>query len=235
VTIGQEARHLLRRHNLAVLSTHSLEIEGYPFGSVAPYAVDRTGSPILLLSTLAQHTRNIARDPRVALTALDPNAAEPQAASRITLVGDAAPIDKGDAATRRVYLEHFPAATTYFDFHDFSVYRIALRRVRFIGGFGKIHWVARDEFLLENPLAEAEPAILEHMNADHAEALAAYCRAFLHLDPETVQMSGIDSEGFDMLVDGVHARLAFDVPVTTPDDARKALVDLVRRARTAHE
>jgi putative heme iron utilization protein len=234
-TTGQEARDLLRRHNFGVLSTISVEMPGYPFGSVTPYAIDRRGEPVILISAIAQHTRNITRDRRVSLTALDANAREQQAASRLTLVADAVPVDEPDELTRGVYLSHFPDAAGYFDFHDFSLYRLEVRRARFIGGFGKIHWVERADLIAENPLAAAEPGVLAHMNEDHAESLAAYCRAFLGVAPRSVVMSGIDAEGFDMLADGAHARVAFERPVATPEDARAALVALVRRARQETE
>jgi putative heme iron utilization protein len=223
-----DARRLLRRHNFGVLSTHSLDMPGYPFGSVAPYAVDRTGEPVILISDLAQHTRNIGADPRVSLTVLDANAREQQAASRLTVLADARKVDAPDEATRHCYAAHFPESASYFDFHDFALYRLEVRRARYIGGFGKIHWVRPEDLLLENPLADVEAGILEHMNADHRRALALYCRALLGIEPETVVMSGIDAEGFDLLVDGVHRRVELERPIATPEDARAALVALVR-------
>jgi putative heme iron utilization protein len=231
MTIAKEARNLMRARNVGVLSTISVEVEGYPFGSVTPYAVDRGGEPILLISAIAQHTRNVARDPRVSLTILEGGARDPLASSRLTVLADAHAIGGPDEQTRGLYLSHFPQSASYFDFHDFSLYRLEVRRARFIGGFGSIHWVGAEALRLANPLWDAEAAILEHMNADHAPALADYCRAFLGGEPGRVTMSGIDAEGFDMLVDGLHERIAFDEPIATPEDARAALVALVRRAR----
>lgn len=233
MTIAREARDLLRRRNLGVLSTISVAVEGYPFGSVTPYAVDATGAPVLLISSIAEHTRNILRDPRVSLTVLDASERDPQAASRLTLLADARAVDEPDEHTRAVYLNHFPSAASYFDFHDFSLYRLDVRRARFIGGFGRIHWIEADALRLANPLADVEAGVLEHMNEDHAGALADFCRAFLGVAPAHMVMSGIDAEGFDLLVDGLHARLAFDEPVATPGEARAALVALAARARSA--
>ena len=231
MAIGHEARALLRRHNFGVLSTHSIDMPGYPFGSVTPYAVDHAGQPVILISSIAQHTKNIDGDARVSLTVLDANAREQQAASRLTVLADATRVEGPSAAARALYLSHFPDAAGYFDFHDFSLFTLEVRRARFIGGFGKIHWVEAADLKLANPLAASEVEILEHMNADHRPALEAYCRAFLGLEPEAVTMSGIDAEGFDLLVDGVHARVTLDAPIATPEEARMALVALVRRAR----
>jgi len=231
--VGDEARALLRSHNFGVLSTHSVDMPGYPFGSVTPYALDRAGEPLVLLSAIAQHTKNIAADARVSLTVLDANAREPQAASRLTVLADVRPVPDSEPAARAVYVSHLPDSAGYVDFHDFALYRLDVRRARFIGGFGKIHWVAADDLRRANPLADSEAGIVEHMNADHGDALTLVLRAIGGIDAETVVMSGIDGEGFDVLADGVHRRLAFDTPIATPEEARAALVALVRRARAA--
>jgi putative heme iron utilization protein len=172
------ARRLLHHQGVGVLSTHSVDVEGYPFGSIAPFALGYDGEPVILISDIAQHTRNIERDKRVSLTVFDRLADDPQAGGRLTWIGDAEPLEPSDTGASRRYLRFFPSAESYFETHGFSFYRVRLRRARFIGGFGQIYWIERDAMLVENPFRETEEGILEHMNRDHQKALFHYCKAF---------------------------------------------------------
>jgi putative heme iron utilization protein len=222
------ARRLLNNRSVGVLSTHSLDVEGYPFGSIAPYTINYDGEPIILISDIAQHTRNIKQDKRVSLTVFDPRVDDPQATSRLTWIGDAEPVDPSDGESRGRYLRYFPAAESYFETHDFSFYRIALRRARFIGGFGQIFWIEPDAMLIKNPFRETEKGIIEHMNLDHQPALFHYCKIFGRTGTEAATMTGIDSEGFDLLADNRKLRIDFNAPVRTSEEARASLVKLAR-------
>ena len=223
------ARRLLNHQSVGVMSTHSIDVEGYPFGSIAPYTLNYDGEPIILISDIAQHTRNIKQNNRVSLTVFDPQADDPQSGSRLTWIGDSQPIDASDAETRDRYLRYFPSAESYFDTHDFSFYRIGLRRARFIGGFGQIFWIEPDAMLIKNPFRETERGIVEHMNRDHQQALFHYCKLFGRAEVEAVTMTGIDSEGFDLLADKRKLRIDFDSPIHTSEEARARLVQLARR------
>jgi putative heme iron utilization protein len=225
---AREARRLLNNESVGVLSTHSVDLPGYPFGSIVPYVVGHDGALVILISDIAQHTKNIAADPRVSLTVFERRADDVQAAGRVTWVGEAAPLDRGDTASRRRYARGFPASDGFFETHGFAFYRIGLRRARYIGGFGEIFWVAADELLLANPFGDAEAGIVEHMNVDHEAALRHYCRRLAGLDPAEVAMTGIDAEGFDMLADGRKVRIDFDEPIATSEEARRELVRLAR-------
>lgn len=225
---ARTARRLLQHEDTGVLSTISVDVAGYPFGSIVPYALDGAGRPAILISDIAQHTRNIARDPRVSLTVFDRRAADPQASGRLTWIGDVVPIDPADTEIRERYLRYFPSSASYFEMHDFSFFRIELRRARFIGGFGQIFWVEPAAMLVENPFSRSEAGIVEHMNLDHQKALVHYCRTFARVDPREVTMTGIDAEGFDMRADGRKIRIDFDEPISTPDEARAVLVRLAR-------
>lgn len=225
---ARTARRLIHHENVGVLSTHSVDVEGYPFGSLTPYVLDYGGEPTMLISDIAQHTRNIQRDNRVSLTVFDRFAPDPQAAGRLTWIGDAEPVDARDVELRDRYLRFFPSSASYFEMHDFSFYRIRLRRARFIGGFGQIYWIEPDELLVVNPFRGTEPGIVEHMNEDHQKALHHYCRALAGVEPREVTMAGIDAEGFDMLTDAGKVRVDFDAPVHTMDEARATLVRLAR-------
>jgi heme iron utilization protein len=223
---GNAARSLLLQESFGVLSTVSMDLPGYPFGSVTPYCTDRMCRPIIYISHIAQHTKNIVADSRVSLTVVERGAAsdDVQAQGRITCVGDARPVDRGDDDVSERYFRHFPSARQYDRTHDFEFFRVELVRVRFIGGFGQIFWVEPAAFMVANPFsAMEEMRIVQHMNQDHAEALSRY------VGGGPAEMSGIDGEGFDVLQMGKKIRIPFAAPVTNMEEARKALVDMARR------
>jgi len=226
-----DARKFLYATHSGVLSTISARLDGYPFGSIAPFVLDHDGNPLVLISTIAEHTKNIQADPRVSLIAFDPASQDMQAGARLTLVGDAAIAPKNNSLRAR-YLRYFPQAESYFDMHDFQFYHIAVKQARYIGGFGKIHWIPGQELRPPaNHLAEQEAAILDHMNADHTENLRAYCHHVHGEDVETVAMTGIDTDGFDVTADGCLLRFSFETPVTNAQEARVALVALAKECR----
>lgn len=227
------ARDLLRAQRHGVLATVSLDLPGYPFGSITPYALDHAGQPLILISTLAQHTKNLQADPRVSLTIHDATDPDPQAAPRLTWVADAEPVADADASAHARYQAYFPQAEDYKATHDFLLYRLKLVRARFIGGFGRIFWVEPEQMLEANPFAASEADIVGHMNEDHAHNLAGYCQAFKDLRATEVRMQGIDAHGFDVLADGRPLRFAFEQPIATPDEARLAMVALAKAARAA--
>lgn len=228
---GNEARRFTRAQHSGVLSTISQRVEGFPFGSVAPFVLDHAGCPVILISTLAEHTKNVDADPRVSLI-VQPYSPDMQVTGRATLLGRAEKLaDKTELGPR--YLRFHPQAESYFAMHDFSFYRITPVRVRWIGGFGRIHWVEPDNYLLApSPLAEQETGILEHMNKDHGENLRAYCRHVHGIEPEQVEMIGIDPDGFDVRADGNPLRFEFEAAVNDAQGARQALVALAQAART---
>jgi heme iron utilization protein len=213
------ARQLLLQESFGILSTISVDVPGYPFGSVTPYCVDRDSQPIIYISTIAQHTRNILANPKVSLTVVETNSEsdDVQARGRLTLLADARPVDRKDSDVRDRYLRYFPSAVQYDETHDFGFYRLELVRARFIGGFGQIFWLTRDELCMRNPFSPAEEAgIVGHMNKDHKGAFA--------------HMTGMDSEGFDTIESGKKRRFTFDRPVRTMEEARQTLISMLRRA-----
>ena len=220
------ARRLFKMQQVGVLSTHSTDLPGYPFGSIVPYMLDYQGEPTILISDIAQHTRNIKHNNKVSLTVFDLSAIDPQASSRLTWIGDAEPVKASDIETRQRYLRYFPLAESYFETHDFSLYSIRLRRARFIGGFGQIYWVEPGAMLVKNPFRETEVSILKHMNQDHQPALLHYCKALAGTVAEAVTMIGLDEEGFDLLADQRKLRVNFDSPINTVAEVRAMLISL---------
>lgn len=227
---GDEARRFVRGQQSGVLSTHSQRLQGFPFGSVAPFVLDHSGCPVVLISTLAEHTKNLDADPRCSLI-VQPYSPDMQVVGRATLIGRAARLADKDALGPR-YLRYHPQAEAYFAMHDFHFYRIEPVRVRWIGGFGRIHWVEPEQYLLsESALAQEETGILEHMNADHAEALADICRPLHGIESARAEMIGIDPEGFDVRCTGRILRCDFASRVDDATQARAALVAMAREAR----
>jgi hypothetical protein len=138
------ARIRVATTNRGVLSTVALDPPGYPFGSVATYALDERGRPVVFVSTMAEHTRNAAADPRASLLVAEPVAegSDPLAAGRATLIGDLLPVAGGEqAAARALYLAANPASASYIDFGDFGFWRLEVRSVRYVGGYGRMSWV----------------------------------------------------------------------------------------------
>jgi len=226
-----EARRLLRRQQHGVLSTLSKKLNGYPFGSVTPFVLDHQARPVILISTLAEHTKNIEADPRVSLLAHD-TSTDIQANARVTVVGNCARMED-QTALRARYLRYFPGAADYFATHDFFFYRIEPAHIRFIGGFGAIHWIEVSHFAApENQLAAQEDAIIAHMNTDHQHNLAAYCRHFHGVDTSSAHMLGIDTDGFDVRAGARQLRFDFSEPVLSAQDARRALVAMAETCRS---
>jgi putative heme iron utilization protein len=227
---GDVARRFVRGQHSGVLSTISKRVDGFPFGSVAPFVLDHTGCPVILISTLAEHTKNIDADPRVSLI-VQPYSPDMQVAGRVTVIGRALHLPDKSALGAR-YLRLHPEAESYFAMHDFSFYRIEPVRIRFIGGFGKIHWVEPEQYLLPvSALAAQEEDILEHMNCDHMENQKAYCRHVHGLEVNQVSMIGIDPDGFDLRADAQILRFEFAQAVNDAQQARLALVELAQAAR----
>lgn len=232
----EDARRLLRKSKNGMLCTISKKIAGWPFGSIAPYALDARGAPILFISTIAEHTRNLEADDRVSILVQEEGIGDIQANGRITVLGRAVRVPDSEVPDVRArYLERSPAAASYVEAHDFRFYRILPEHVRFIGGFGKIFWFTPDKITLDpatDPLAKAASGIIEHMNDDHSDAIQLYCRAFKSVTPASSKMIGIDQFGFDVEAKEPDARHRFDFDApATPATIRAVVVEMVGRAR----
>ncbi|MBC7474673.1 MAG: DUF2470 domain-containing protein [Candidatus Sericytochromatia bacterium] len=226
-----EARKLFRENSYGVLSTISLDVEGYPFGSVTPYCLSNSLEPLLLISNIAQHTKNILANSKVSLTVFNNANSDVQAGGRITYVGDAIKTDLEEDKTK--YATYFPKSKEYFGFHDFSVFKIQFKRVRFIGGFGNIFWLDEKEFAIQNPLLSVSERIITHMNDDHHDSIIKYCRVLKNLSVEEAKIISIDSEGFDVLADNNFVRFNFDEPVNDAVKAREVFVKMSQLTTTA--
>jgi hypothetical protein len=235
VSLPQAARALLGSERTGVLSTISVHRTGYPYGSVTPYALSPRGQPVILISTLAAHTKNLLVDPRASLFIGDrASADDPQAGGRVSLLGVVARVpdsEKADARAR--YLARQPHARGYFQTHDFQLWEMAVEELRLIAGFGRISWL--DGAVIrrlpeEDPLRADAAGICAHMNEDHADALATYCRA-AGQDPAGARMVGVDALGFDVETSSDRLRFDFPAEVSSAEEVRRAVIILLKQAR----
>lgn len=133
----REAKALIRENDHGILSTFSMTEPGYPFGSLVAYCLDQDGCLIVLLSALAEHTKNIAQNPKVSLIIVDIKESDLQNSKRVTLLADAAKADTKDPSLKERYYTRFPQARAYGEMLDFSLYRLKPIKLRYVGGFGK--------------------------------------------------------------------------------------------------
>jgi putative heme iron utilization protein len=235
VSPSVEARTLLHAESAGVLSTLSVDVSGYPFGSVVPFCLDRQGRPVILISRIAQHYKNVVADPRASLIVLEHGGDDVQVNGRLTCIADAIKVGAAeveDIAER--YYRYFPQSTDYHRIHDFEFFRLQPIRFRYIGGFGRIHWLEAAKLLLANPFsAEEERGIVAHMNADHADAMRDYCRLLGVAVPGAVSptLAGVDAEGFHLLLGARIVRIVFSTAVSNTAEVRREFVALARRAR----
>lgn len=223
----KQARELLLKEYRGVLSTHSKSMPGFPFGSAVPYCLDDLGRPLILISRIAQHTHNLGRDAKCSLLVGEREADDVQATGRVTVMAQAQKLVEPDAieSAAQRYYRFFPESKSYHSAHDFDFWVLVPVRYRFIGGFGAIHWL--DHVELANPFAgSAETSMVEHMNADHAKAIAHYVQLTGLPQSEAAQLVGVDSEGMHLRIGQSLYWLAFSEPCYTPKQVREALVQL---------
>ncbi|HVG25418.1 MAG TPA: DUF2470 domain-containing protein [Thermoanaerobaculia bacterium] len=235
---AERVRTLLAQERLGTLATQSQRHPGFPFASVMPYALGADGAPLFLVSSMAVHTQNLVAEPRASLLVMQSGAdSDPLGAPRATLLGRVTRIEAGENI-RAAYLERHPTSRYWIDFDDFSFFRLDVSDVYYVGGFGVMGWVSADDYVAaeRDPLMDAAPHILQHMNSDHGEALRAIARHFGGLDAEEATMVSCDRLGFVVRArtkEGMKGvRIAFPEEVRTRDDARRVLVAMTREARS---
>jgi heme oxygenase (biliverdin-IX-beta and delta-forming) len=232
---GRLARSLLRRSRQGALAT-LMAGSGDPYCSLVNLASHPDGSPILLISRLALHTRNILGDSRVSLMLDERAGGDPLEGARIMLAGRAEETVGEDVAIlRRRYLSAHPSAEAFVDFGDFSFFRIRPTGTHLVAGFGRILDLKPNAFLTDisdcSALLEAEPGAIEHMNADHREAMNLYATRLLGAEAADWRCTGCDPDGIDLQAGAESLRLDFPARVTSPGELRKMLVKLADEAR----
>ena len=229
------ARSLLRRSRQGALAT-LMTGSGDPYCSLVNVASFADGSPILLISRLAIHTKNILDDSRVSLMLDERAAGDPLEGARIMLAGKAEEASGDDVAVlRRRYLNVHPSAEAFVDFKDFSFFRIRPAGLHLVAGFGRIIDLKPRQFMTDisdaAALLEAEQGAVEHMNADHREAMNLYATKLLGAEAADWRCTGCDPDGIDMQAGPNALRLDFPERVTSAAELRKMLVRLAAEAR----
>lgn len=228
------ARRVMRGVDRAALATGQRDAGGWPYPSLVLTALDVDGSPLLLISTLADHTRNLLEDPRCGLL-FDGTAGldEPLTGPRVSVLGTAAKAD--DPRHRERFVARHPGAAFYAGFGDFAVWRVTVERAHLVAGFGRIHWIAGGEIVRPatevDALAARDADVVGHMNEDHADAVRLYATVLAGQPDGDWRMTGVDPDGFDLRCGGRIARVPFGRPVADAEAARVELVRLVKRAR----
>jgi putative heme iron utilization protein len=228
------AKKLLREGRSGALAT-LMQDSGDPYCSLVNVATAADGSPLLLISTLAVHTRNILADPRVSLMIDERKQGDPLEGARIMLLGTAEPIADNDI--RRRYLVRQPEAEMYVGFTDFSFYRMMLKGAHLVAGFGRIVDLEPADVLTPTDdaaeLIAAEPEIVAHMNEDHAEACRLYATKLLGAADGAWRCVGCDPEGMELQIERTALRLPFPQRVRAPGVLRQVLKQLAEQARAA--
>jgi putative heme iron utilization protein len=227
-----EAKRLLRSVRAGALATLAPP-DGGPFTSLVNVATDVDGSPLLLLSRLAVHTRNLAADARCSLLLAQTGKGDPLAHPRLTVCGAASPT--ADERARARFLRRHPKSTLYAGFGDFGLWRMAVGSVHLNGGFGKAADFRGRAVLVDvasaAALLDVEAEALAHLNDDHADALGLCAQALAREAPGPWRASGLDPEGLDLLCGDRTARIAFPQRVGSPGALRETLKELAAAAR----
>lgn len=235
---AEEARTIVAAANLATLAT--LSRDGHPWGSLVSYGTLPDGSPVLCLSSLAEHGRNLPRDARASLVvAATPGDGDPLDSGRVTLAGTAyvpEGIELEDA--REAHLAAVPGADAYMGYGDFTIWVLRVERVRWVGGFGRMDSTNAEAYASAepDPVAASAPYAVAHLNEDHDDALLDMGRALAgYTDATAARCTGADRYGLDLVVHTPRGRapvrVEFAAPITVANGLRSATVELARRAQ----
>lgn len=231
------AKTLVRSARFGALAVIDPET-GTPLASRVGVATDLDGAPLILVSLLSAHTGAILADPRCSLLVGEPGKGDPLAHPRITLICRAMRLERGSpdhARAERRYLNRNPKAKLYAGLGDFSIFRLEPERASLNAGFGKAYLLDRTDLLVSGPvnedMATGEQPALDHMNADHPDAIAAYARHFAKTWKSGWIVTGFDAEGLDIASgDDVH-RVFFPERLEAAGDLRRVLVEMAKSAR----
>jgi putative heme iron utilization protein len=211
---------------------------GSPLASRVGVATDVDGTPLILVSMLSAHTAAILADPRCSLLVGEPSKGDPLAHPRITLVCRASRLERGSgehARAERRYLNRSPKAKLYAGLGDFSIFRLQPERGSLNGGFGKAYLLERADLITTAPvveeLAAGEQSALDHMNADHSDAIAVYARHFAGAAGDGWVVTGFDTDGMDLALGDDVCRVFFPEPLGAASELRHVLVDMAKTGR----
>lgn len=233
ISADQWSRDIMRRALKASLATLNRNT-GTPYASLITVACMPDNAPLTLISTLAEHTKNIENDPRASILFDETDGlGDPLEGARVSVFGTLEKADKSNVRHR--FLNRHPSAEMYVDFADFDFYALNVEGAHFVGGFGRITDIPADKLRSDisdaDALIGAEGEIVAHMNEDHADAVELYATRLLGAAPGPWRFVSCDPEGCDLVCGESGLRLDFPRRVTTPQDVRKVLVELAQMAR----
>ncbi|TQV75173.1 DUF2470 domain-containing protein [Aliikangiella marina] len=232
-----EAKLLVRQSDVGVISTISKKIDGYPFGSVTPFISDSEGKLYLYISDIAQHSINLTANNKMSVTIFNQGKSGDQNENaRITIVGDCTKVaEQMQEEMLRKYILRFPDAKTYQKAHVFYMWEVKVERVRYIGGFGKIFWIKKEDWTGQPVPWDkvAESAMISHMNDDHQDAMELILHQHYAIKDPKVMMSGIITEGCYLYSNSKNYFVPFNDICSEQSDVRKQLVALTKAARAA--
>ncbi|TPI22903.1 HugZ family protein [Mesorhizobium sp. B3-2-1] len=235
------AKTLLRSARFGALAVLEPQT-GSPLASRVGVATDIDGAPLILVSMLAAHTSALLADPRCSLLLGEPGKGDPLAHPRLTLICQASRLERcsqAHARAERRYLNRNPKAGLYAGLGDFSIFRLEPQRASLNGGFGKAYLLERSDLLTVGPIIEelagSEQSAIEHMNADHLEAIAVYARHFAKASGDGWTIAGLDADGMDLVSGDNVCRVFFAQPLINVSELRPVLVAMARAGRAASE
>ena len=236
---AERVRTLVYRSHAGTLSTLSAMHPDWPFGSLMPYGLDEKGRPLFLISTMAMHTNNLIRDSRASLfVSQTDSGGDPLDASRVTLMGETNKVPEDQLhEVRELYLARYKNASYWVDFDDFSFYRMEIKDIYFVGGFGAMGWVTVPNYYEAevDPLADSATGIIQHMNQDHAESLVLLAKHFTKVEAQEAAMTSVDRLGFQVRIKSNNEfysrRIGFIREIHNTEECRKVIVEMVGQAR----
>ena len=229
------AKRLLRTTRAGTLATLDRNT-GYPFASLVNVATDLDGSPIILVSRLSTHTANLERDGHASILLASAGKGDPVAHPRLTVLGEFIRYSN-DLRLPRRFLARHPKSELYAGFADFSFWRMTVVAAHLNGGFARAADLAAKDVLTDlagaEALVETEEGAIEHMNSDHADAVALYATKLLGAANGAWRVTGLDPEGVDLILGDATLRLSFTQRVTDGAGLRTVLKELAEQARVA--
>ncbi len=233
------ARALLRSARFGALAVLEPET-GSPLVSRVGVATDMDGAPLILVSGLSAHTKAILADARCSLLLGEPGKGDPLAHPRLSLICTAGRLEKNEPnrmQAERRYLNRNPKAKLYAGLGDFSFFRLEPERASLNGGFGKAYLLDRGDLLvvgdINEQLAITEQSALDHMNADHLDAIAVYANHYARMEGDGWVITGFDADGMDLASGDRVSRVFFPEPLSSAQDLRKVLVTMAQAGRAA--
>lgn len=232
--ISKMARAFMRNWDTAVLSTYQLyDKDSYPFGSITPFVLSDEGDVIILISDLANHTKNILKNNKVGLTVFDLKSKSKQASARVSLIGSAELLSEGHEKLSQIkekYFTFFPNARNYLKAHNFYFTLIKPKHIHYIKTFGEIYKFDVKNYWKCTPHSWPDQGkrAIDHMNESHKENLFKYAQDFLNIEATEVELLSVDSEGFHMIVDKNIHYINFLQNAYSSNELRNAFIDLTK-------